>query len=599
MDTAISMDINAYKIIRELGKGGMATVYLAIQESFEREVALKVMSLSLSADPSFGERFIREAKIVSRLVHPNIVTVYDVGVSNGYHFLSMEYVPGRDLRALRAKMSLRDVIGVIKDVALALDFANRKGCVHRDVKPENIMLHDEGGRAVLMDFGIAKSTDVSSGMTQVGSTIGTPHYMSPEQARGKAVDGRSDIYSLGVVFYWLLLGHVPFSADSAIAVGIKHLSAPIPVLPQALMLFQDLIDKAMAKKPEQRFQSGRELAEALDRLNRFEIDAAEANRAPPVEASGELHNADEAPTAVHESVGEHARPSPSAARPLVPQPAPKVKRVRARPDAMSVTADDRVGAHIPQAPKAQRSSRWMMLLALLLGTSAYIYSDAKAQTIVLSHWINVQVQIERHLGIDLSRSAELLNEYFPSLKLQSYGEQALPRKPDVSPVSELPQKPIPKPLVLDSPLSEANALLPKLDEDIGVAKDIAAAYQSLLVLNPGHEQALAGIESLKLYHIQKLELALEQGQLTIAEALVDSALANLPEINLSVRMQILQKQLLLMKLGQSIELAQLDEADALLREAQSRFPDSEELRALSLRYDNAVSANKGATSPKK
>jgi len=165
------MDIRAYKIVRELGKGGMATVYLAIQESFEREVALKVMSPALSEDPSFGERFIREAKIVSRLVHPNIVTVYDVGVSNGHHFLSMEYVPGRDLRALRAKMSLRDVIGVIKDVALALDFANRKGCVHRDVKPENIMLHDEGGRAVLMDFGIAKLSDVSSGMTQVGSLL--------------------------------------------------------------------------------------------------------------------------------------------------------------------------------------------------------------------------------------------------------------------------------------------------------------------------------------------------------------------------------------------------------------------------------------------
>ena len=591
------MNINAYKIVRELGKGGMATVYLAIQESFEREVALKVMSPALSADPSFGERFIREAKIVSRLVHPNIVTVYDVGVSNGHHFLSMEYVPGRDLRALRAKMSLRDVIGVIKDVALALDFANRKGCVHRDVKPENIMLHDEGGRAVLMDFGIAKLSDVSSGMTQVGTTIGTPHYMSPEQARGKAVDGRSDIYSLGVVFFWLLLGHVPFSADSAVAVGIKHLSAPIPVLPQALMVFQELIDKAMAKKPEQRFQSGRELAEALDRLNRFEIDAAEANRAPKEGVSDDSLNPDEAPTAVHESVRELTPSSPNITRRSKSRPAPKAKPSTSKPDAISVTEEDRVGAYQAQAqaPEAQRSSRGFLWFALILGASAYIYSDTKAQTVVLSHWINVQVQIERHFGVDLSRSAELLEKYVPSLELLRSRSQDTPRQSEVGVVLELEQRPNPKPLLAVSSMREINALLPKLDEDIGVSKDLVIAYQNLLSDNPGHEPALAGIENLKLYHIQKLERSLEEGHLVFAQALMDSALANLPEVGLSVRLQILQKQLLLMQLGLAIEQAQLEEAGVLLGKAQSLYPDSEELRDLEQRYREAVRVNKGAS----
>lgn len=250
----------------------MATVYLAIQVSFEREVALKVMAPALSADPAFGERFIREARIVSRLVHPNIVTVYDVGVHEDQHFLSMEYVPGRDLKQKRFRLSHRDTIRIVTDVARALDFAGRKGYVHRDVKPENIMLHEEDGRAVLMDFGIARPTDVSSGMTQTGTAIGTPHYMSPEQAKGKAVDRRSDLYSLGVVLYLLLVGRVPFDADSAVAVGIKHVAEPIPRLPAKLQRFQAIVDRILAKDPQQRYQTGAELIADLSAISERELD---------------------------------------------------------------------------------------------------------------------------------------------------------------------------------------------------------------------------------------------------------------------------------------------------------------------------------------
>lgn len=271
------MDIPGYKIIDTLGEGGMATVYLAIQTSFERKVALKVMSPSLLKDPSFGERFIREARIVSKLVHPNIVTVYDVGVHNSFHFLSMEYVPGNDLKQLRFDLSLEQKVQVVKDIARALDYAGRKGYVHRDVKPENIMIHKEDGRAVLMDFGIAKATDVASGMTQTGTTMGTPHYMSPEQAKGAKVDPRCDLYSLGVVLFQLITGHVPFDADSAVAVGIMHVSEAVPRLPAHLQVFQFIIDRVLAKSPKERYQRGNEFVADLDTITPAQIADIKSN----------------------------------------------------------------------------------------------------------------------------------------------------------------------------------------------------------------------------------------------------------------------------------------------------------------------------------
>lgn len=260
------MQIPGYKIIDTLGEGGMARVYLAIQESFEREVALKVLDPHLSKDPTFGERFMSEARIVSRLVHPNIVTVYDMGVHREYHYLSMEYVPGRDLKHRRFELSLPECVTVVKEVARALDYAGRKGCVHRDVKPDNIMLHDDDGRAVLMDFGIARIVDQTSSMTQTGTTVGTPHYMSPEHARGAPVDSRSDLYSLGVVLFLLLCGHLPYDSDSAVSIGVKHISEKIPLLPRHLVAFQPIIDRILAKDPDERYQTGAEFIDALEQL---------------------------------------------------------------------------------------------------------------------------------------------------------------------------------------------------------------------------------------------------------------------------------------------------------------------------------------------
>ena len=250
----------------------MATVYLAIQENFQREVALKVMSPALSESGDFSERFLREARIVSRLVHPNIVTVHDVGIENGHHYLSMEYIEGQDLKERINSLTGKQKIRVLAEVAKALDYAGRKGYVHRDVKPENIMINNHDGRAILMDFGIARAADSMSTMTRTGTALGTPHYMSPEQARGQTIDGRSDLYSLGVLLHYMLVGKVPYEADSSVAVGIMHVSAKLPKLPEGLSAYQFLIDKLMAKSPDDRYQTGNELVEDLRGLDTSAID---------------------------------------------------------------------------------------------------------------------------------------------------------------------------------------------------------------------------------------------------------------------------------------------------------------------------------------
>lgn len=271
----MTVEIPGYRIERVLGKGGMATVYLAVQQIFERHVALKVMSTSLAEDPSFGQRFLREARIVSQLVHPNIITVYDVGVHDNAYYLSMEYIAGPDLKQARQQLTLTQKIHIVLDIARALDFAGGKGYVHRDIKPENILLRQDSYRAVLMDFGIARAAETDLSVTQTGMALGTPHYMSPEQAKGQAVDHRADLYSLGVVFYYLLVGSVPYHADSAVAIGIKHITEPIPVLPQHLRGLQPIIDQLMAKRPEERYQSAAVLIAQLQALDIAALERAQ------------------------------------------------------------------------------------------------------------------------------------------------------------------------------------------------------------------------------------------------------------------------------------------------------------------------------------
>lgn len=261
------VELPGYQIEREIGRGGMARVYLAVQKKFGRLVALKVMSADYSKDPNFRKRFVRESRINAQLSHPNIVQVYDVGLHENYLYLVMEYLRGGDLNdKLKTGLHIHDLIRVVRDISRALDFAHDKGYIHRDIKPENILFREDGS-AVLTDFGIAKVVDSGANLTRHGTVVGTPQYMSPEQAAGRKLDGRSDIYSLGVVFYRMLTGDVPFKADSAVAIGIKHLQDPVPKLPTHLSAFQNTIDRFLHKDVEQRFQSGEEINEALDDID--------------------------------------------------------------------------------------------------------------------------------------------------------------------------------------------------------------------------------------------------------------------------------------------------------------------------------------------
>jgi serine/threonine protein kinase len=257
------IEITGYRLLRQLGRGGMATVYLALQESVDREVALKVMSPALLADPTYGERFLREARIAARLHHRHVVGVHDVGKSGDLHYIAMEYLAGGPI--LKKDGGPRDVpfaLRVVREIATALAYAHSKGFVHRDIKPDNVLLRDDG-TAALTDFGIARASDSATRMTRTGAVIGTPHYMSPEQARGKPIDGRADLYSLGVVMYELLVGRVPYHAEDSLAVGIMHITEPIPALPEHLSSLQPLLEVMLAKKPEERYQSGEELSMAI------------------------------------------------------------------------------------------------------------------------------------------------------------------------------------------------------------------------------------------------------------------------------------------------------------------------------------------------
>jgi serine/threonine protein kinase len=266
------LGIPGYKIEHELGRGGMAKVYLALQESVQRRVALKVMSPVLLVDPSFSARFMREARIAANLNHPNIVAVFNVGAHEDNHFIAMEYVPGGDLAAhCIGGMPIADALRIAAEIAGALDYAHAKGFVHRDVKPENILFRDNGS-TVLTDFGIARATNSNTQMTKTGAVIGTPQYMSPEQARGKELDGRSDLYALGIVLYEMLTGKVPYEGSDSVAVGIKHVTDPLPRLPQGLTQIQPLLERFLAKDPSHRYQTGDEAVLDIQRMEKQVAD---------------------------------------------------------------------------------------------------------------------------------------------------------------------------------------------------------------------------------------------------------------------------------------------------------------------------------------
>ncbi|HUE97610.1 MAG TPA: protein kinase [Anaerolineales bacterium] len=266
--------IGIYEIKSELGRGGMATVYRGYDPRFEREVAVKVLPHELlHADPQFRLRFEREAKIVAQLEHSAIVPVYDVGEANGQPYFVMRYMNGGSLseRIKSGVFSIEDAAQILGAIAPGLDEAHSKGIVHRDIKPSNI-LFDKRGNLYISDFGIAKLTQAQSGSVTGSAIIGTPAYMAPEQAQGSEVDGRADIYALGIILYEMLTGRQPYEADTPMAVAIKHITDPVPNIRQTNPKLPEgmdaIIQKAMAKNKNERFSSAVEMTNALREVAR-------------------------------------------------------------------------------------------------------------------------------------------------------------------------------------------------------------------------------------------------------------------------------------------------------------------------------------------
>ncbi len=296
MPNLIGQSLGRYHILEQLGEGGMATVYKAYDTRLETDVAVKAIrteALPQNAVERALKRFEREAKALARLTHPNIVKVTDYGEFEGKPYLVMEYLPSGTLKSkLHGKpMAWQEAARLLIPVACALDFAHRQGMIHRDVKPSNILITADG-EPMLTDFGIAKMLDLEEtvDLTGTSAAVGTPEYMAPEQATSKTVDGRADIYSLGVVFYEMVVGRKPFTADTPMAVIVKQASEPlprprtfVPDLPQAV---ENVLLKMLAKKPEDRYQNMDEFAVALGHLltgklaveNRMEVQPKMINK---------------------------------------------------------------------------------------------------------------------------------------------------------------------------------------------------------------------------------------------------------------------------------------------------------------------------------
>ncbi len=329
------IEIPGYTIKREISAGEMSNVYLALQTSLERDVALKTISPAMAADASYAGRFLQVARALAAFSHPNIVAVYDVGVDPAQlQYFSMQYLPGGDFaaRVLRG-MSEQQLAETLAGVARALGYVHQRGLIHRAVAPKNIM-YDSGDTPVLIDFGIAPSVSQEAHITSAGFAIGTSHYMSPEQARGSEVDARSDIYSLGASCYFGLVGRPPYDGADGFAVAYAHVFEPIPRLPPAQAHWQPLIDGALAKDPKDRYSKIEEFLDALTSVTlNQEARVAAAAMATPDEAtpprSGQRPPVEDAvPT-----VAEVAAPAPVVV--LATPPVPAAENAVAR--AVSVT----------------------------------------------------------------------------------------------------------------------------------------------------------------------------------------------------------------------------------------------------------------------
>ncbi len=384
-----------YRIIRKLGTGGMATVYLAEDQELGRRVALKLLDERHAQDEQFVERFRREAESAAGLSHPNVVSIYDRGETEGTYYIAMEYLEGKTLKELlvgRGPTPIRVAIDFTQQILAALEFAHRNGIVHRDIKPHNVVVAPDG-RLKVTDFGIARSG--ASQMTEAGSIIGTAQYLSPEQAQGKPVDPSSDLYSVGVVLYEMLTGTVPFTGDTALEIAMKHLNAtpepPSTQRPPEMHEVPHELDlvvlRALAKDPADRYHTAREMNADLERVKQGLPVAHETEEAATMVLSG-------------------------AAFEAATQVVPSASRGAAAAGARVPPAYGRSRYHDYEGPPPRRAIWPWLLAALLLGLAGiagyFVYKEVDTR---LSAHATVQVPfvqgIEESLAVQKIRDAGL------------------------------------------------------------------------------------------------------------------------------------------------------------------------------------------------
>ena len=398
LTSLLGRHLGRYHIQEEIGRGGMARVYRAYDPQLQRQIALKVLAPQLALDTEYIQRFQREAIIAANLHHPNIVTIYDVSEIDGLHFIAMEYIRGRSLHAIineRGALGLPNAVAIISAVGAALDYAHRQGAIHRDVKPHNIMINILG-RVLLADFGIAQMPESRGDrLTRTGIFIGTPEYISPEQASARQVDGRSDLYSLGITAYELITGTVPFSGATP-QLMIAHLQSPPPPLstldPQQPPELDSVLARSLAKNPDTRYQTGAAFAEALRQVARKhglqEADAAQLAELALPRALPEGQVTAHVPT--DETARQPVPPAPVrpiAPKPEAPQSVPAQPPVSPRPE--SRVAQDEQPTLAPvspsstsnQMPPANRRGLWIALgVVLLLGLGALLVQGREQQS---------------------------------------------------------------------------------------------------------------------------------------------------------------------------------------------------------------------------
>ncbi|MEP6390954.1 MAG: protein kinase [Halioglobus sp.] len=479
-------EIPGYEVYERLGRGGMATVFRALHLNLDREVAIKVMDTSLNSDESFAERFIREARISARLVHPHILQIYDVNSYDSLNYIAMELLSGGDLAdTIRGSMTQRTIYDVMEQMCEALDYASSKGYVHRDIKPSNIMIRAEADY-VLADFGIAKAANSGTQMTQTGLMVGTPSYMSPEQAKGVEVDGRSDIYALAVLFFEMLTKKLPYDSDSAVSTAVKHLTDPIPTLPEELKAYQPFLNKALAKEAGDRYQTGREMFAALSEVRSnfddeailTEVDPGSVQAAPEIEEEEDEMKTSAAWTGATQ-VSQPSRPSRPYKLHDTSSPDSLVSGIRT--EQRSAGGDT---GSFPVAKAALVTGAFLVVGAA--GLAGYTVSQGKP----LSEMTNISGLFSKDDG---SMTAEELKAY------------------------------------VDERLAKAEIALAEADANPVRASQANEILSDVLSKDPGNAKATAGVTQLVTYYFGVADEAAAMGQFKAASSALESAKQLAPE----------------------------------------------------------------------